>query len=527
MGFATVWGFALAGIEAVPVRVEAHARNGLPGVTIVGLPGAAVREARERVRSGAASIGLTLPSKRITINLSPGDVPKDGPGFDLPVALATLAACGYIPAEAARRVGAVGEVSLDGLVRATRGLVSVAETADKLGVDLLVVPVAGLAIASEISRGPVVGVRSLAEAVAVVSDCYARGRLLERGRRWMRLNRTATIGEPQTPDLADVVGHRYAKRVLEIVAAGGHHLLMVGPPGSGKTMLARRLPTLLPPLRREESVEVTRIWSAAGLRAAQDGLVRERPFRAPHHSASRAALVGGGAVLRPGEVSLAHRGVLFLDELPEFSRDCLEALREPLEEGQVVISRKNGALAFPAACTVVAAMNPCPCGYLGHPQRSCRCASVAVESYRAKLSGPLLDRIDALIEVPPVTTFEPDPAESNESSATVRQRVMAAMAFRAERERRVPGGLSEAASPQTNTWNGSRSSSPSWLTREARALLQRALARGVISGRGYTRAASLARTIADLDGVSEVKEEHVAEALSLRLDWSFGGWDER
>jgi magnesium chelatase family protein len=525
MGFATVWGFALAGIEAVPVRVEAHARNGLPGVTIVGLPGAAVREARERVRSGAASIGFALPSKRITINLSPGDVPKDGPGFDLPVALATLAACGYLPAEAARRVGAVGEVSLDGLVRATRGLVSVAEAADRVGVDLLVVPIAGLAVASEISRGPVVGVRSLGEALAVVRDCRARDRLLERGRRWVRLNRTSGEEGAGSPDLAEVVGHRHAKRVLEIVAAGGHHLLMVGPPGAGKTMLARRLPTLLPPLDREESIEVTRVWSAAGLRAAQDGLIKERPFRAPHHSASRAALVGGGMVLRPGEVSLAHRGVLFLDELPEFSRDCLEALCEPVEEGQVVISRRSGALTFPAACTVIAAMNPCPCGYLGHPQRACQCTSAAVQGYRAKVSGPLLDRIDAVIDVPPVTTFEPDLADPSESSAAVRERVMAAVRFRAERDRRLPGVLPALSSPPSDSWTGGGAAVVGWLSKEARTLLQQALTRGVISGRGYTRAVRLARTIADLDGVLEVKAEHVAEALSLRLDhgwWSQG-----
>jgi magnesium chelatase family protein len=488
--------------------VEAHARNGLPGVTIVGLPGAAVREARERIRSAAASSNMPLPTRRITVNLSPGDIPKDGSGFDLPVALATLAACGCLPADRLAGVAAVGEVSLEGVVRPTRGTLSAAETATRLGLSLLIVAVEALPAASLVGTLPIAGVRSLAEAVLVLKEGNARKHIVERGERWLRMRTTeAPPDTDESPELAEVYGHRQAKRALEIVAAGGHHLLMVGAPGCGKTMLARRLAGILPPLDNSEAIDVTRVWSAAGLRDFHRGVASRRPFRSPHHTASRTALVGGGVALRPGEVSLAHRGVLLLDELPEFSRDALEALRQPLEEGRVVISRRAGTSVFPAACMVVGAMNPCPCGYLGHERRPCVCSAAAIQRYRTRVSGPLLDRIDVLIEVPPLTLAELESGGAGETSATVAARVVSAREFA---RLRTAGG--NAVRPTGALDDGMR------MSEEARSLLRQALAKECLGGRGYARVLRLARTIADLDGVAEVATEHVGEALALRLD---------
>jgi len=467
----TLW---LTGITARRVDVEAHVAEGVPSFVVVGLADRAVQEARQRVRSGMTSAEFRFPVKRLTVNLAPAQERKEGSGFDLAIALALLAASGQAPRERVARVAAAAELGLDGGLRPVRGALAMAEAAGRVGADALVVAPASAAEAAMAGTVPVIPARSLRHVVDILAERDAPDPIPD----------PPPPAAASVPDLADVRGQPRARRALEIAAAGGHNLLMTGPPGSGKTMLARRLTGILPPPTPGEVLEITRIHSAAGL-LAPGTRMEVRPFRAPHHTASAAALVGG-ARLRPGEVTLAHRGVLFLDELPEFNRAALEALRMPLEDGEVLVSRVAGSVRLPARCMVVAAMNPCPCGMAGDPDRECTCAPQRLHAYRSRVSGPLLDRLDLRVEAPRADAHAPP----GDATATVAARVA-----RARRR------LAELPPPSSD---------------EADTLLDRAVDGMLLSGRGADRARRVAMTIAALEGAETASGDHMAEALSFR-----------
>jgi len=523
---------AVLGVEAYDVTVEVDAAQGLPQWTIVGLAAGAVKEAKERVAAALTNAGFLVPPRRYTINLAPGDQRKDGTAFDLPIALGVLVATGQLDPGAVAGITALGELGLDGAVRGVRGVVPIAlhlapPRHGGARHPTLIVPPANLGEARVVSHLASVAPATLTELVLALREGGDRWRALAAQGPGTANDAGATATDSLSAgderlDLRDVVGQESAKRALEIAAAGGHALLFVGPPGGGKTMLARRLAGILPPLSEAEALEVMAVQSVAGLLRARGQFVAERPFRAPHHTLSVAALIGGGSLPRPGEVSLAHHGVLFLDELQEMPRSVLDALRQPMEDGRVLISRAQQSLAFPAKFALVGAMNPCPCGHAGHvapssaiqqttsPSLRCSCTSADVARHRARVSGPLADRLDMTVHVPAVSIATLGAGGEGESSVAVRARVVAARARQVDRYRRLRRVTCNAH--VAGRWLDANAPVAS----DARALLATSAERLALSARGYHRVLKVARTIADLDESDRIERAHIAEALFVR-----------